>query len=151
MQSHKKGRIQCCPPSFASVAAETKIRRGVQAPQHRRTSNHAAQAALAIAAPPRLSPSPSGPPLQGYSNGLSLSLLYSLCLIGPWDYGNGKKAPFSAKKSRLLASVFYTEFSWCFPGIMQFWGLFNCSLGAADALFIFLNVNPKKISHRIHV
>ena len=71
---NKKGRIQCCPPSFASVAAETKIRRGVQAPQHRRTSNHAAQAALAIAAPPRLSPSPSGPPLQGYSNGLSLSL-----------------------------------------------------------------------------
>nr|CAB3494776.1 unnamed protein product [Digitaria exilis] len=65
----------CCPPSLASVAAEAKIRRGVQAPQHKRTSSHAAQAALAIAPPPRLPP-PSGPPAgpQQCSQARSLSL-----------------------------------------------------------------------------
>lgn len=113
-----KGRIPCvCPPSFASVAAETKIRRGVQTPKHRRTSSHAAQAALAIAPPPLLPPSLL---LQGQSNAQSLSSVLSLSPVFSLPYramahGNEKKAAFSAKKNPPFG------FS-----ILNFLGVFSC-------------------------
>jgi hypothetical protein len=53
------------PPSFASVAAATKICRGVQATKHMRTSSQAAQAAVAIAPPPSLLPLPQVLSLTG--------------------------------------------------------------------------------------
>lgn len=80
-------------PSFASVAAATKICRGVQAPKHVRMSSHAAQAAVAIAPPQSLLPIPQVlSPLSKHratSNAQSFlparSLALSLSLIGPWE------------------------------------------------------------------
>lgn len=79
-------------PSFASVAAATKICRGVQAPKHVRMSSHAAQAAVAIAPPQSLLPIPQVLSLkaQGHQqcsifSPRSLSRSLSLSLIGPWE------------------------------------------------------------------
>ena len=108
------------------MAAETKIRRGVQAPQHRRTSNHAAQAALAIAAPPRLPPSP--PQALPYRATAMVSLSPPLPLSLSCPLFLPYRAMEMARKllSRLENPAFWPQYS-----ILDFLGVFLvfCSFG----------------------